>query len=395
MLFPMLKRDAVLFLRCLLPALLLTLLFGLVCTVAALSAMKGTEDVFVPVKAAVVDEEDSIASRLLINLVCGTEYISDVLEIEKRSMEDAQTALDAGEIAAIIVLPENFVGDIMGGSYSRGQIILSPASVSNADVVASTARFGEVMLAAGQYAAIGGDVLSIRHGFDYAFRSQYLAKVNSTLLDEAMGAGESYFDIVVTDYADTSMSSEAHYAVTWIAFLFVLCSVFFTKLCRADFLRPILCRLRAVGVRDGAFLVGKIGYPFLFRAALMVTAVYLLGEMVILSPTVLVGAVAALLLSSVIGTAITLATDSGVAANAFLAIAGLFLCGGILPRQMLPDALLLLGDYSPFGAVRALLAPLFGGAFSAQAIVSSILYTLAAVLCCIHALRKKRVGGDV
>ncbi|MBR6772719.1 MAG: hypothetical protein IKM29_04935, partial [Clostridia bacterium] len=141
-------------------------------------------------------------------------------------------------------------------------------------------------------------------------------------------AGESYFDIVVTDYVGTSMSTEAHYAVTWIAFLFVLCSVFFTKLCRADFLRPILCRLRALGVRDSVFLFGKITYPFVFRAVLMVTAVYLLGEMVILSPLSVIGAVSTLLLASVIGTAITLGTDSGVSANAFLSIAGLFLCGG-------------------------------------------------------------------
>ena len=394
MFFSMLKRDGVLFVRCLLSALLLTLVFGLVCAGAAVSALRGAEDVFVPVKAAVVDGEDTVASRLLINAVSGTDYISDVLEIEKYSMRKAEKALKAGEIAAIIVLPENFIGDITGGKMSRGQIILSPASVSNSDVVSSTARFGEVMLAAGQYAAIGGDILAMEKGLDYTLRRDCLAEVNSTLLNEAMSARDTYFDITVTDYAGTSMSTDAHYAVSWISFLLFLCALFFAKLCRSDFSRPMLCRLRASGVRDGAFLLGKIGYPFLFRAILLLLLLPWASQILTPDPLAVIGGVAAVLLASVIGTAITLATESGTAVNAFLAIAGLFLCGGILPRQILPDILLWIGEYSPFGVVRSLLSPLFGGRISPVIAVLSIVYALAAVLWCLRSLENERIGGD-
>ena len=394
MFFSMLKRDGTLFVRCLLSALALTLVFGLVCAAAAVSAFRGAKDVFVPVKAAVVDCEDTVASRLLINVVCGTEYISDVLAIEKYSMGKAEEALKAGEIAAIIVLPENFIGDITGGKMSRGQIVLSPASVSNSDIVESTARFGEMMLAAGQYAAIGGDILAMDKALDYAFRRAYLAEVNSTLLDEAMGARDTYFDVTVTDYADTSMSTAAHYAVSWISFFQFLCALFFVKLCRTDFLRPMLCRLRASGVSDSAFLLGKIGYPCLFRSAILLILLPFLAPLLSLDPITVIACAAAVLLASLVGTAITLGVESGAAANACLAIAGLFLCGGILPRQILPDWLVRIGDFSPFGVVRALLSLLFGGRISSVTAVLTLVYALAAVIWCLRSLEKKRIGGD-
>ena len=84
----MLKRDLHLFVRCVLPAALLTVLFALVCSVAAVTASKGAEELYVPVKAAVVDGEDSIISRMLVKMVGDMDYISGMMEIERFGMED-------------------------------------------------------------------------------------------------------------------------------------------------------------------------------------------------------------------------------------------------------------------------------------------------------------------
>ncbi len=395
MFFSMLKRDAGLFLRCLLPAAAFTLVFALVCAAAALSVTKGAEDVFTPVKAAVVDEEDSVTSRLLINVVKGTQYISSVLTVERMDREQADTALKTGEVAAVVVLPENFVADISGGAYSRGQIILSPAALSNADIVQMVARFGEVMLAAGQYAAIGGDTLILEQALGTSLRQDFLTGTNAALLSEAMEAGKSYFDVSVTEYGNTSMTPAAHYGISWTAFLLFLTAVLFNQLVLTDTSRSLLGRLRALGVSDGAFLFGKILYPFLFRIAILLAALPFAGKYLHFTLRTVCGAVAALLLASVIGTAITLFVKNAAAANIFLAIGGLFLCGGILPRQLMPVWLLFLGDITPLGASRALLAPLCGGTVSAAATVAVFFYAALSVWLCRLALRRKRVGGDV
>ncbi len=395
MYFTMLKRDARLFLRSLLPAVALTLVFALVCVAAALSVTSSAEEVFTPVKAAVVDEEDTVTSRMLVNLVKGTEYISDALTVERMNMEKAMAALHSGEIAVVIVLPENFVGDILSGVSSRGQIILSPAAVSNADVVKTTARFGEIMLAAGQYAAISGDALLLEYEIGSTFRNTFLTDTNAALLDEAMGAPQMYFDVQVTRYADTSMSVWGHYAVSFIVFLLFVSAGFFKRLCCTDTSRSLLCRLRASGVSDGAFLLGKYLYPFLFRTVFILMILPLLGDMVCFCPSAVLSAIVGLLVVSVIGTSVMLSLQSGVAANMLLAVAGLFLCGGLLPRQMLPEKLLFLGDITPFGAVRNLVSPLFGGKISLLTAVFAVIYLLAAVFLSFHALRSKRVGGDM
>lgn len=396
MYFSMLKRDASLFLRCLIPAAVLTAILALVCTAAALSAAKGAEDVYTPVKVAVVDGEDSVVSRMLVSMVGGMDYISGLMEIERLDMDKAQQAIDNGEIAAIIALPDNFVEDISHGKNSRGQIILSPAAASNSHVVESAARFGELLLAAGQYGVFSGEELIWENGLGSEYHSAFLARVNAALLSEGMAAGTDYFDIVLTDYDGSGMGTAAYYAVSWLSFLLFICAICFTPLYHTDLHRSMLCRLRAAGISDGAFLGGKLLYPALFRLLLLIAAVLALARFLPMQVNLLslIGLLAAAALSAVFGTALGLCLRSGAAANAIAAIAGIVLCGGVIPRQMLPDTVLSVGTRSPFGVVQSCLAPLFGGKFDAAAAIFASVYVLAALLWMAHSLRKSRVGGE-
>lgn len=396
MLCSMLKRDLRLFLRCLLPALCLTLVFALVCAGAAFAALKGAEELYTPVKAAVVDEEDSVLSRMLIRVAAGTDYISGLMDISRCGMDEAMEGLRAGDYAAVIVLPEGFTGDISRGEYSRGRILLSPAAASHSQVVGSAAAFGELLLAAGQYGVFSGEELIREYGLGSDFHSAFLTQVNTQLLREAMGAESAYFDMEVTDYAGSSMSSASYYAVSWLTLVLFLCSIFFTRLYTADLTRSMLCRLRAAGVRDRAFVWGKLLWPALFRLLLLVPAAALLSRFLPVTPGAgaLLSCLAAVLAVSVTGAALGMGTGSGAAVNGIAAAAGLFLCGGIVPRQMLPDGVLLLGSLTPFGGVQALLAPLFGGGLAPWPAAAALIHTLAGLLWISRRLSGLRVGGE-
>ena len=396
MFLSMLKRDASLFLRCVIPAAVLTAIFALVCAVAALTAAEGAEDVYHPLKVAVVDGEDTLVSRMLISAVGNMDYISGLMEAEPFGMDAAQNAMQRGEIAAIIALPENFSGDISAGKLSRGQIILSPAAASNSRIVETAARFGELLLAAGQYGVFSGEELILENGLDAEVHNAYLAYANSALLSEGIGAGEHYFNIVLTDYEESGMGTLSYYAMNWLTFLLFICAICFTALYRTDLNRSMLCRLRAVGIKDGTFLFGKVLYPALFRVLLLAAAAAVLAPLVSLQINLrsAVGAVLSAVLAGIFATALGLCLRSGAAATALVAIVGIVICGGVIPIRMLPDALLDVGALSPFGVVRNCLAPLFGGRFSAAGAAMAAVYTLAALLWMAHSLRRLRAGGE-
>ena len=123
--YQMLKRDIRLFLRCLLPATTLTAVFAAVCAVAALAAINNAKDVYTPVKAAVVDREDSVFNRMLIRTVAKTDYMAELLEITYCDMDEAMEGMESGDLSAVIVLPEGAFEGITSGIPTKGEIYLS------------------------------------------------------------------------------------------------------------------------------------------------------------------------------------------------------------------------------------------------------------------------------
>ena len=74
----------------------------------------------------------------------------------------------------------------------------------------------------------------------------------------------------------------------------------------------------------------------------------------------------------------------------------LFLCGGLVPREMLPRIILQVGDLLPLGAARSLIAPLFGGSKSDVAVWAAAVWiavSIGAMLLRLKALRRKG-GGE-
>ncbi len=389
------KRDFSLFLKCLIPAILLTAVFAAVSFVAAFSACKGAEDVYTPAYVAVVDEEDSFLSRMLVSAVSDMDYISDLMEMHRCDLDTAMAALQSGQSAAVIVLPEGFVEDFTGGSVTNGQLILSEAAATNADVVLAAARFGEKFLASGQFGIFSGQQVIRDHGLSGDFHSDFLREMNIRLLNTAIDADSFYFTTHITGFAGTAMSGMAYYALCWLTLLLGLCGIFFTRLCTADLNRPMLCRLRACGIGGFSFTAGKILYPWVFRLVLFAAALGLLGGFIVLDLGLVpvLCALLALLLSSGLTACISMCVKNANAVIGSVWAAGLFACGGILPLQMLPKALVFVGRISPFGAAMVLLSPIFGGQVSVASGIAAMVYAGVGILLIRRRLLRLTVGG--
>jgi hypothetical protein len=392
----MLKRDLRLFVRCLIPAAVLTAVFAAVCAAAAFSGISAAGSGFSPVKTAVVDGDDSTLSRIVLRTVAGTDYISQLLDVTVCTEEEAMSGLEAGEFSAVILLPEGTVDGILHGWPTKGTIYLSAAAAAHTEVVARTAAFGEVMLAAGQYGIFSGEQLIRDSRLDGEFRKEFLTRYNALLLAEAFQANSQYFDIHITDYAGTKMDTAAYYLVCWLTLLMALVPMLFSGLYAGDLNRPMLCRLRGLGVSDGAFLLGKFLLPFGFMAVLGAACLWGIGALVpveVSFVTVAFGLLAAAL-AAMLGGSVMLWTHNGATVVVSASLGGLLLCGGLIPRQTLPQALLRVGTLTPFGAVQNLLAPVFGGEIDLYSLLAAVIYTALGLYLAKRRLLRIRIGGD-
>ena len=378
----MFRRDCTLFLRCVLLSLaILCAAAGIGAGAAALLVREG--NLYTPVKIAVVDREDSITSRVLVRTVRNLDAFAAVLDAEVMKEEDADRAFRSGEAAAVVILPERFVTDILSGTEAGGVIRLSPALARQSDIVEAAARFGETLLAAGQYGVFSGEVLLDEEGSPSSVRNDYLDRVNRILLDEGMNVSDTYLRVEEADFGGAGLDAVGHYVLCWAALVLFLTALAFIPLYRTDASPSLLRRMAVSGVGPVRFLGWKLILPFLFRFALT------LGLLGALSAAGLIPAfggeavLAALLLSlwmAAVGACLALCFGGGVAAVCALAGSGLILCGGVIPRPVLPSWLLTVGDLTPYGAARGLLLPAFSAESGWGGALAAAVYLAAAVL---------------
>ena len=77
-----------------------------------------------------------------------------------------------------------------------------------------------------------------------------------------------------------------------------------------------------------------------------------------------------------------------------VALVGLVLCGGLIPRQSMPRLCLTVGGLTPLGAVLNLRAPVFGGKLSPASLAAAGVYGVGLPLLVKRRMAKIRIGGD-
>jgi len=390
----MLKRDMRLFARCLVAALVFALFLGGVayCAVAAVNR-GGTERAQIP-EIAVVDKENTMLSRMLIGFIENSEFAAPLFRVTKAKEKEALNRFAEGSCSAVIVLPENFLEDISYGRKAGGQIYLSEAVSSYANVVAAAASFGEKMLAAGQYGVFCGEHLLRDYGRTSEEHEQYLIAVNAKLLNEALESNANYYELILTDYDNTSLDIVSYYLTAWFAFVLMLGGLFFHKLYKTDLNASVYTRLAAYGVNAGQFSMGKIGLPFVFQLCLSAVVLLLAGKHC--RVTVTVGSVCALLLAllltSFLSFAFAVCMKNEVILTTAVAFVGLLLCGGVIPRPILPAVCKIIGDLSPLGVVRLLVSSCFGTDVNIRTVLIAAGYLLLCVWMLGRGLNRLKTG---
>nr|MBQ6242326.1 ABC transporter permease [Lachnospiraceae bacterium] len=377
------RRDWILFRRGLIPALILTLLLGLASSLAAYAVTNSAKESAAPVEVALVDEEGGVLSRMAVNVVSSQSFIASLVDFQQTKREEALDGLNKGRYEAVIILPEGYIDQIRYGWPGTGQIILSKAAAASADVVASLAKFGELLLAGGQYGIFAGEELIQEKGLSEEFHQYFLDKSNDELFDQAFSIYDDGILRETAPYSGTGLTTDAYYAAAWISFFLLLCGLFFPALYTKDTRKSVLTRLYSLSVTPGGYLSGKLLFPFLFRLPLTAAILAVLSRHFSLrfTPGALLWALLGVVMASALISFASVALGQKKGWQGLLmgiAAVCLFLCGGLIPRSMLPAWVTQIGRFTPLGAVLSAFKPLFGGKADVPSILAGLLLTAAA-----------------
>jgi len=390
----MLQRDFKLTVKCLVSATIWILLLSCICTFVAGILIQSSGDAYKKAKVIVADREDTLISRILIHTVSELEAISEVLEVESMDYEDAMHEFTEGNCAAVVELPEGYLQAITSGKEAKGRIYLSSAIASHAEIIQSIAAFGEQILVAGQYGVFSGELLLRDIQAKHDIRQKFLTKSNTELLNEAMKSCERYFQVEVLDYHNTSMSTVLFYYVCWICFILYMASLFFVSLTKTDCTRSMLCRLKTCGVGFVRFISSKVLCLSVFRFLLLILSLLILKNQLEAEITIwtVICSIEAVVFITVTGMCITMCTEDSLTGNILFAVGGLLFCGGLVPRQLLPELVVLIGEYSPFGIAKSLLAQIAQGSMDWSILLPAFLYSIVSVVLIIRKINRTMAG---
>ena len=138
-------------------------------------------------------------------------------------------------------------------------------------------------------------------------------------------------------------------------------------------------------------MLWQIVWLTLLRFVLCAAAFLLLRETLGLTPDLLSILIASLFIT-VVGACLIMCTGDGITANALVTLAGMLLCGGLIPLHLLPDSIRQIGRLTPFGAAQAILSPLFGAPVDWLGAGIALLYTVLSLLLIHRKLRHTRMG---
>lgn len=377
------RKDGKVLLRSL-PAL--ALLLALLCTGCVCLCMTVLESVQTAgekLVVGIVDKDGSMAGELASSLVSGNEQVGmqfDVAEFE--TPEQAYGAVARRETIAAIIFEPEYLQKLKRGEPSAVSVVLSQETELYAQLVVHFADTGETLLKTSEYAADAArDPIRQVYpgGLDNLVKFSFYTTKFGT---ELMSLTGKAVDGVVLPYSDRAGSVEGHYILYYSVLLLTLLDMLFFDFVRRDNSRTLLTRLKSLGVGSAHILLGKLPF-FLLAKGLVVAAV--LGVMglfvpVSLTPLTILGALCAVVFSSVSGVALCALlqrSNVGPCILCALAFAGLFLCGGLIPYDQLPEAVTACGQFTHVGVTAAMLSPILGGTVTVWHYVTALLFLAA------------------
>ncbi len=162
--------------RMALQAVLLMTVMGLVVAVGA-GSMK-SDPLAVSVDIAVAVEEDNVMTRMALRYVENMESVSRFCHFQQVTKEEGSRMLEKGQVAAVILLPEQLVEGIMNGTNPAVTICFPKNAGLETMLFRELTRAGEGLLRVAQAQIYGAGDTAAKYGLSESI-SQMEAEIDS------------------------------------------------------------------------------------------------------------------------------------------------------------------------------------------------------------------------
>ena len=300
---------------------------------------------FAGVTLAVTAPEGDETPRLLEGYMGEMEDIAQYCQFRGMTEADALEALRAGEVTAVLVLPENFIQGVMDGGNPDLRLIVDGERPLESLLLLWVGQSACDILSAfqsGVYAVLDLYAQSPPPGLS---RDQVVVDINLRYIRLALDRGELFQSRTVS--ATGVLPVHLHYALTLLAYLGLSAAPLFLPLYSGSWM-GFQRRLRAAGRGPLAGCLSGVTAGAAALFLLLAPALLLLGE----GPPLplLVAALGMAVFCSIFCALCCLAWGSAAGCGGLsfaVSLASLALAGGVVPPVLLPGALRRLTGLSP------------------------------------------------
>ena len=300
---------------------------------------------FSGVTLAICAPQGDRTPALLEQYMGGMEEISQYCTVLAMEEETALDALEAGDITAVLVLPEDFIQGVMGGRNPDLRLIVAGDQPLESLLLLWVGQSASDILAAfqsGVYAVLDLYGQSPPAGLT---RDQVVIDINLEYISLALGREELFQTHQIS--ATGSLPVSVHYTLALLAYFALSSAPLFVPLYSGGWL-CLIRRLRSAGRSCVPGYLSAVAAGGLALLLLLAPALLLAGEGAV--APVLAAAAGMALFCSLFCSLCCLAAGNAVGCGvlAFLvSLSALALAGGILPPVLLPGPLRQLAWLSP------------------------------------------------
>lgn len=303
---------------------------------------------------AVTAPEGDGVPELLESFMGQMRDISQYCTVTAMDRDSAIESLEAGEVTAVLVLPDAFLTGVMDGTNPDIGLIVAPERPLEGLLTLWVGQSASDMLAAVQGGVYG--VLDLYREYPSAALSydEVMVQINLRYINWTLGRQDMFRVRQVS--AVREMTIGRHYALSLLCFLALSMAAFFLPVYESRWVAS-QSRLRAAGRGWlGGFLAALSACTLVITAVLAAALAFLMEEGVL---KLLPGALVCGLFCAAFVSLCCLLTDRAGSCGMLsfgLALIMLGLSGGILPPAMMPASLRPWMDRSPVTWMRNLMA---------------------------------------
>lgn len=312
------------------------------------------ENKFNKFKIAISKPNNDYSVELMLNILKNTESVESLCEFIETSESEAYNMSKSGEVYGAIIIPNNFVYDIISGKNTPASIILPNTSFIETELLKSLAdAFSRTL------SAVQAGVYTVSNDY-YQKNSSNITKtlennINIEFIDYTLPREEYFIHNKVS--ATENLTVLQYYVSSGIVFIMLMIGMSMSKII-LDENKSFYNKLNIYGINKTKLITIKTLCVFtffivMFLAILIVVKFFGLFEILNINSLKLINIIPVFLSFYGISFFIVLnyyIADSQIGGSLLLFISSvvtMFISGGFLPSVFLPDIFLKLSFFTP------------------------------------------------